>query len=116
MAKYFYAVLTRATPGKAEEFHQWYDEQHIKDAVATPGVVSAKRFRIQYEVGAGSVVKDAPYDSLAIYEMDTDDPVAVAKELSGRAGSEAMPLTDALDRAASIKYVTTPAGIWPAEK
>lgn len=112
MAIHYYVVLTKAAPGRAEDFHAWYDAQHLPDCARVPGVKSAKRFKLMYEVGPskdGSQVQEAPYDSLALYELDTDDPLAVARELSVRAGSEAMPLTDALDRWGSVKYVAVPA-------
>ena len=113
MKTYYYLVLTRAAPGKEDEFHKWYDEQHLPDCMKVPGVVSAKRFKIENEVGPsteGSQVLKAPYDAVAIYEFETDDPVAVARELSARAGTDAMVMTEAVDRAASIKYVATAAG------
>jgi hypothetical protein len=46
MATYYYVVLTSAKPGQLEEFHRWYDEQHIPDVVNVPGVKSAKRFKL----------------------------------------------------------------------
>jgi hypothetical protein len=110
MATYYYVVLTKATPGQEEDFHEWYDAQHLPDCVNVPGVTSAKRFRLLHGVGAGSAVEPFEFDSLALYEMETDDPVAVARELSARAGSEAMPLTDALNREASVKILAQAAG------
>src|SRR5512139_334421 len=105
MATYYYLVLGKPTPGEDEAFQQWYDEQHLADCAAVPGITSAKRFRILYEVGLGTVVKEAPFTSFAIYEMETDDPVAVARELRLRAGTEVMPISPACDRDASIKYM-----------
>jgi hypothetical protein len=116
MAVFHYLVLTRAAEGRAEEFHDWYDAQHVPDSVRVPGVKSARRYRVLYSVGPsaeGSQVEKAPFDSVAIYEIEADDPVAVARELSGRAGSEVMPLTDALDRWASVKYMTQYVGEYP---
>lgn len=113
MATYFYAVLTKAAEGRAEEFHDWYDNQHLGDCVHVPGVKSAKRYRLLYSVGPskdGSKVEEGGFDSLALYEIESDDPLAVARELSDRAGSEAMPMTDAIDRWAAVKYVAQAAG------
>ena len=110
MAKYTYICFTKATPGQQEAFHEWYDAQHLADCVNVPGVVSAKRYKLLYGVGLGSVVKDSEFDSVALYELETDDPVAVAREMSARAGTEVMPLVPACDRDASVKYVAVAAG------
>ena len=110
MATFFYVVLTKATPGKEAEFHEWYDAQHLPDCVNVPGVKAAKRYRLLHAVGANAAVEDFELDSLALYEMETDDPVAVAKELSARAGTPAMVMTDAVNRAASVKVVAQAAG------
>lgn len=109
MAKYTYICFTKATPGEQEAFHEWYDAQHLADCVKVPGVVSAKRYKLLYGVGLGSVVKDSEFDSIALYELETDDPVAVAREMSARAGTEVMPLVPACDRDASVKYVAVAA-------
>jgi hypothetical protein len=115
MARYEYVVLTKAPPGKEEEFHAWYDDQHMPDCIKVPGVVSAKRWRLKYGVGAGSVVETSEYDSLAIYELETDDPLAIAREMAARAGTADMPLIEGLNRASSIKYVAEAAGECPGE-
>ena len=50
MPVFHYIVLTQAQPGRLEEFEKWYDNQHLKDVVAVPGVRSAKRYRLINEV------------------------------------------------------------------
>lgn len=110
MATYYYLVLGKATPGNEEAFQDWYDDQHLADCVAVPGVKSAKRFRILNGVGLGTVIQEPDFNSFAIYEMETDDPVAVARELRLRAGTEVMPLSPACDRDASVKYIALAAG------
>jgi hypothetical protein len=113
MARYTYICFTKATPGNEEAFHEWYDDQHLADCAKVPGVVSAKRYRLLYGVGLGSVVQDSEFNSVALYELETDDPVAVAREMSRRAGTEVMPLSAACDRDASVKYVALAAGEHP---
>lgn len=96
MATYYYVVLTSAKPGQLEEFHRWYDEQHIPDVVNVPGVKSAKRFKLLNAVENHEAV-ESPWNSLALYEFDTDEPLALAKLLSTMAGSSDMPMTDSID-------------------
>jgi hypothetical protein len=110
MATSYYVVLTKAVPGREEEFHEWYDAQHLPDCVKVPGVTSARRFRIVSAFAPGAVQTEPEYTSLALYELETDDPAAVARELSARAGSEAMPMTDAFQRGGAMMMVVEPAG------
>ena len=105
MATYYYLVLAKATPGNEEAFQQWYDDRHLADCAGVPGVTSAKRFRILTAVGLGAVPQAPDFTSFAIYELETDDPIAVARELRERAGTDLMPLTPACDRDASVKYI-----------
>lgn len=93
MAIYQYIVLTSAKPGQLEEFEHWYDNQHLQDVVRVPGVKAAKRYRMLNIIR--DEVEPAPWNSLAIYELETDDPVGVARELTALAGSPAMPVSDA---------------------
>jgi hypothetical protein len=108
MATYFYVVITKAKPGEEEAFHKWYDAEHLPDCVMVPGIRSARRFRLLNDAPDKGLLQG--YDSLALYEMETDDPAAVGRELSARAGTDAMPLTDALDLTDSLKIFAKPAG------
>lgn len=116
MAIYYYVVLTKATPGREEEFHDWYDAQHLPDCVRVPGVTRARRYRLTRAFGPGAVPQELQFDSLTMYEMDVDDPEVVAREMSARAGTDAMPLTDSLARGFSMMMVGEPAGDCSPEK
>lgn len=108
MATYQYLVLTRAFEGREPEFGAWYDDQHIPDCLKVSGVTSAKRYKILSQVMAptdAAATQSAPFDSLAIYEFETDDPVALARQLSALAGTEAMPLSPDMDRTATVKFM-----------
>jgi hypothetical protein len=107
MAIYYYVVLTKATPGQEEEFHDWYDAQHLPDCVRIPGVRAARRYRLTHAFGPGATPKDIAFDCLTMYELDVDDPDVVAREMSARAGTDAMPLTDSLARGLSLMMVGT---------
>jgi hypothetical protein len=98
--RYKMVVLTNATDGNDAEFNRWYDEQHLGDVLAIPGVVGAKRFKI---VGLAD-----KWRYLAIYELETDDPEAVAAELNTRAGTDAMPISAAMDVATVFNAMFAP--------
>jgi hypothetical protein len=106
MARYSYVVLTRAKPGTEPEFDRWYDEQHLDDVLRVPGVVSVQRFNLVLQK---SGTLDVPrWRSLAIYEIDADDPQVVLKAISTAADTELMPLSDALNRDGTLQVVGEP--------
>ena len=94
MPIFHYVVLTDAKPGRLDEFEEWYDGQHLKDAVAVPEIRSAKRYRLLNKIT--DQVEPPPWCSLAIYEIEADDPVEVTRKLSAMANTAAMPLSDSL--------------------
>lgn len=59
-------LFSEMTPpaGREEEFHAWYDEEHVPLRVGVPGFVSARRYRDTGEGAKGF---------LAVYEMDAPD-------------------------------------------
>lgn len=112
MTTYQYAVLTRAHPGREDEFKDWYDRQHVPDCLRIPGVTGATRYNILYEVGPsseGSQVLPAPAHSLSMYTFEAEDPLELARLLSTLAGSDAMPMTDTIDPSGTVKYMVVKA-------
>jgi hypothetical protein len=91
MAQYFFVVITNAVPGKEQEFNTWYDQQHLADVLRIPGFVAARRFEL------AQPQSDLPGRYLALYELETDDPQAALAELTRRAGTEQMVMSEALD-------------------
>ena len=91
MAKFRLVVFTNPVPGREDEYDTWYNEVHLGDVLAVPGVVAAQRFKLR-----APVMGELPTGNLALYEIDADDPDAVIAEIMSRAGTEAMPLSEAL--------------------
>jgi len=85
---YKLVALTNSVDGRDEEFGRWYDRQHIPDVLAIPGVLSAERFILSGE---------GQHRYMTIYEIETDDLDAVKAEIASRAGTDRMPITEALD-------------------
>jgi hypothetical protein len=67
-----YLVFANPAAEVSEDvFNKWYDDIHIPDVTAVPGVLSARRFRAnpsfsQLAAGVGE------YRFLAIYEVESD--------------------------------------------
>ena len=100
MARHYLLAFTNPVPGREAEFNRWYDERHMPDLLAVPGFVSAQRFALTDATGQGK----PGWTSLALYEIETDDPDGLMAEVRSRLGTEIMPVSDALDAA-------TPAGV-----
>jgi hypothetical protein len=105
MARYEYLILSCAQPGREAEFEKWYDEQHIVDVLAVPGVVSARRFHVESQEAVD--VEVPAYASMALYEIEADDPQTVLTEILARARTPAMPVTDAMSRPGLVKVLAT---------
>ena len=85
-----------ASPDVEDQYNDWYDNVHLKDLLAIPGVVAATRYRLsanQPAVGTAGP-SSAPY--LAIYEIEADDPNVTLCEIGKRAGTEKMRMSKAL--------------------
>ncbi len=94
MPQFQWVILTRAVDGRVKEFEEWYDTRHLADVTAIPGVVSAVRYKVLKNDALGS---DPPnWDSLAIYNIEADDPNVVIETIMKVGGSPAMPVSEAL--------------------
>jgi hypothetical protein len=107
MAKYVLVALTNAVEGKEEAFNEWYDGQHIGDLLNVPGVVSAQRFKLAEKQRSSDPL---PYRYMAVYEIETDDLASLIEIGKQRAGTPAMPGSDALDRNSMALWYLEPMG------
>jgi hypothetical protein len=88
MARTIMAVFTNpASPDVEDEYNTWYDEVHLKELMAVPGVVGARRYRLRE---GGPSPSEHRY--LALYELD-GPPEAVLAALGS--GSAISPAVDA---------------------
>lgn len=94
LQRHVFVVLTNAREGQDDEFNAWYDARHLPDVLDVPGIVRAERFRLS----DAQIREERPYRYCALYEIETDDLDAVLDELRARAGTDAMPITKAIDR------------------
>jgi len=100
MGKYVLVVPSSAMPGRDDEYNAWYDDIHIHDLLAIPGIKSGRRF-----VPSPASPMPPPASYLAIYEIECDDPGAVMAELNRRAMAGEMQQSDAIDLASAQLWV-----------
>jgi hypothetical protein len=97
MGNYTLVVFTNPVEGREDDYNEWYDNQHLGDVIAAAGFDRAERLRLT-GIGAPS---EAKHRYLALYQVETDDPESVFKGLIAAAGTDAMPMSDAIDLAGS---------------
>lgn len=105
MTKFIMVVTSAAKDGRDDEYNTWYDNEHIHDICAIPGVVSGKRYDA---VPVTPNPQPAPY--LAIYEIevDADNPGPVLQEMMKKAEAGEMSMTDALDQSSAQIWMYKP--------
>ncbi|MBD8561814.1 hypothetical protein IFT91_24440 [Pseudomonas fluorescens] len=86
-------ALSNAHDGQHDAFNDWYDQRHLVDVLEVPGFLSARRYRI----AAQTAGQTSPWEYLAVYEITPGCAAGAVTELSRRVGTEAMPLSPALD-------------------
>ena len=101
MARFTYTILSRAIPGREEEFVSWYRDRHLVDVLRQPGVISGRLFRMDFQ---RVYDLDAPqWTLMTIYELEGDDPETVINAIRDQSGTEGMPACDALNKAGMIQ-------------
>lgn len=93
MPKYLLLAMNNAVEGRDVEFNDWYSNQHLKDVLKIPGIVSAQRYTLS---PVQRMAPPFPWTYFAIYEVETSDLKATMDALSARVGTANMPMSDAI--------------------
>ncbi len=91
MPKFISIALTNAAEGREDEYNEWYEQQHVFDVLQVPGIQSAQRFRISDQSR-----QKLGYRYMAVYEVETDNIENIHRAIAERAGTDAMPRSDAI--------------------
>jgi len=87
--QYVLIVYTSPADGRADEYNAWYDDVHLGEFAALPGVISARRFQV-----AAPAAGQPQY--AAVYELSSHPDDVVAAMFAGiKEGT--MHMSDALD-------------------
>lgn len=92
MATAWLVVLTDPVEGREEEYNEWYSGRHLDDVLAAAGFTAAQRFRFV----PSTLSRRPPAQYLAIYEVDAAQREQAERLLLEAAGSDAMPISDAM--------------------
>ncbi|BCP08009.1 hypothetical protein MINTM020_01070 [Mycobacterium paraintracellulare] len=113
MQKSLMFVFSNPVDGEEDAYNEWYDNQHIPDIFAVPGVVAVQRYELvplELPEGAGPAPLTPPtHRYVAIYELDRD-PAEVVNGILALADTDQMRTTDALDMSTLTQSVWQPRG------
>lgn len=97
-------VFAKAMPGQVEALAQWYDETHMNDLLAVPGLVTAERHTIM-------TVKQPEgtphWDFMLVYELAGDNPMVVLGEMA----KAKVAISDLLESTSTLSVVATSLGL-----
>lgn len=104
-------VFSNPVAGQDREFNDWYDNVHVHEVVAVPGITAAQRYTLDdLELpDDGSGVSAPAHRYLTVYEVDIDAQTAM-KSFLGRLESGDMTLSPALDMSSVSMGFWSPSG------
>ncbi len=85
-----------ADPANESAFNEWYTETHLDDVLKVAGFKSARRYALS-DVRPMAETQPSPYGYLAVYEVESDDLAATARELQAALDSGAIPISEHFD-------------------
>ncbi len=75
-----YLVFSNPVEGKEDRFNDWYDNVHVHEVLATPGLLSAQRYKLSdAEIVHAEGFPEPTHGYLCIYEMEGDVDEVMAK-------------------------------------
>jgi hypothetical protein len=97
-------VFAKAVPGKVTELAAWYDEQHINDLLAVPGLLTAERHTLMpVKQPDGSPA----WDFMLIYELEGQDPSAALQNM----GKAQIAISDLLESTSTLSVIAISQGL-----
>lgn len=98
-------VLAKAVDGKVDDLAKWYDETHIRELLAVPGVVRAERHAIVPLKGPDGLPK---WDFILAYDLEGDPMAAIGNMAKAQVGtSDLMESSQTLSIVAMSQSVQT---------
>ncbi|MGR8920522.1 MAG: hypothetical protein ACU85V_12970 [Gammaproteobacteria bacterium] len=96
-------VMSEPVAGQDEAYHDWYENTHLDEVLASAGWHSAERFELSDEQGL-----PCPRRFLALYEVEADDPSEILPHLD--ATRDQREQSAAIDRRNAGAWVFSPIG------
>ena len=104
MAIYTVAIQSAAVAGREADYEAWYNNIHMGEVLQVAGFQSGQQFRLPEKSADG-------HTHVAIFRLESDDPMADLVTLGETFASGKMTPTDTLDTAVeATSQVLTPTG------
>lgn len=97
-------VLAKAVPAKVDALARWYDEEHLPDLLAVPGLITAERHTLVPMKGPEGL---PAWDFMLIYELDGPEPMTVLKNMA----EARIPISDLLESASTLSVLGVSQGV-----
>jgi hypothetical protein len=108
--KTLYLVFSNPVAGREDDFNEWYDNVHVPEVLATPGMVTAQRFSLaDVEMNRAEGMPAQSHAYLTVYEMEGDVDATMAK-IGEAVMSGTMSMSDSLDLPSTVMSYWTPRG------
>jgi hypothetical protein len=108
--KFIQIVFSNPAEGKDDEFNEWYDNVHIPDLLAIPGMLSAQRYALHdAEIYRMEGATPPEHRYLLIYEMEGDVD-AIMKKIQENVAAGKISMADCLDMSSWRLSFWTPVG------
>jgi hypothetical protein len=102
-------IFSNPVEGRDDEFNDWYDNVHVREVLAIPGMVSAQRFDLCETEILREAGRTSHHRYLCMYEMEGDVDAIMAK-IREAAASGAIYMSDTLDLTDVAMSFWTPHG------
>lgn len=97
-------VFAKAKPGQVDALARWYDEQHMNDLLAVPGLVTAERHTL---LPVKRPEGTPEWEFMLIYELAGDDPMVALKNMA----AAQVPISDLLESTSTLSVVGISQGL-----
>jgi hypothetical protein len=108
--KFIQIVFSNPAEGKDDEFNEWYDNVHIPELLAIPGMLSAQRYKLRdAEIYRMEGATPPEHGYLLIYEMEGDVD-AIMQKIQENVVAGKINMADCLDMSSWRLSFWTPEG------
>ena len=105
-----YLVFSNPVEGRENEFNEWYDNVHVHEVLAVPGLRTAQRYRLfDAEISRNPELPPPAHRYLTVYEMEGDVDATMAK-ITEAYSTGAMSMSEALDLTTAAMSFWSPIG------
>jgi hypothetical protein len=109
MAKYIMLAFSNPVRGREQEYNDWYDQFHVPEMLASPGLVAAQRYRVApVEPPDYPGYQPMPYRYLNLMEIETDDLARFKETLWSPSNVGRIKRSDAFDSSRVVCKIYEP--------